>query len=220
MSNFTQDLPYELKLQFFSSEGEGAAGGGQGTGSTGAGAGEGGAAAGGDGTGGEQGAGAGEGTGSGEGAGSGTGEGAGASGTETKAWWEDQGFADEKAAREALKAAKDYQESQKTAAEKAKEALEAEKTKAAKAQAETAALQAKFAAVKLGVKDTSLDDVIGLAKAKSKNGTVTEKEIKAVLDAYPGAFVKPEGRFGTGGSGSSGGKALNLHDAIAERYAK
>lgn len=134
----------------------------------------------------------------------------------TPDWWAGLGFDSLEAATESLKAAKEFSDSQKTASEKAAEkAAEAEK-RASGLEAQLDAMKLQTEALKLGVRETAVSDVINLANAKSKNGKATEKEIKAILEAYPNVFTKPEGHFGADG-GKPSDKPLTMHSALAER---
>ncbi|KPJ22128.1 hypothetical protein AKK44_06190 [Streptococcus phocae] len=95
------------------------------------------------------------------------------------------GFDDANSAQEALKAYRNWQESQKSEAEKQLEVLAAKDKELEEVLASNKALNAKLAAVSLGVNADSIDDVIALSERLVDDDTSIENAIKKVLDKYP-----------------------------------
>ncbi|MBC1459066.1 hypothetical protein [Listeria newyorkensis] len=95
----------------------------------------------------------------------------------------DLGVENEDALKEQMKAYKEFQDSQKTEADKQAEALQAAQDEATRISNESAAKDWQIAALKNGVTDDSLSDVIALAeKLDEKDPT---KAIQTVLEKYP-----------------------------------
>ena len=87
--------------------------------------------------------------------------------------------------KEELKAYNEWKESQKTEEEKKNEALtNAEKARLA-AEEKATALEAKVTCLSKGVKTTSVDDVVILAKAMVTDEVTIEQAIDKVLEKYP-----------------------------------
>ncbi|CAW92163.1 hypothetical protein [Streptococcus equi] len=95
------------------------------------------------------------------------------------------GFDDADSAQEALKAYRDWQESQKSEAEKQAEVLAAKDKELEEALANNKALNAKLAAMSLGVNVDSIDDVIALSERLVTDEISIDDAIKKVLDKYP-----------------------------------
>ncbi|MEN4254238.1 hypothetical protein R2595_08590, partial [Streptococcus pyogenes] len=93
----------------------------------------------------------------------------------------DLGFDDVESAKDALKAFKEWQESQKSESEKQTEILNAKDKELEEARANNKALNAKLAAMSLGVNAESIDDVIALSERLVTDETSIEDAIKTVL---------------------------------------
>ena len=95
------------------------------------------------------------------------------------------GFEDFDNAKEGIAKFKEWQESQKTEAQRQTEELENARKQLEQFNSEKFKLEAQLEALKAGVNQDSLDDVILLAKAKvSKEVSITEA-IKQTLEKYP-----------------------------------
>lgn len=97
----------------------------------------------------------------------------------------DLGFDDVESAKDALKAFQEWKESQKSESEKQTEILNAKDKELEEARAINKALNAKLAAMSLGVKAESIDDVIALSERLVTDETSIEDAIKTVLGKYP-----------------------------------
>ncbi|HHJ7417416.1 hypothetical protein [Streptococcus pyogenes] len=97
----------------------------------------------------------------------------------------DLGFDDVESAKDALKAFKEWQESQKSESEKQTEILNAKDKELEEARANNKALNAKLAAMSLGVNAESIDDVIALSERLVTDETSIEDAIKTILGKYP-----------------------------------
>ncbi|RQW65473.1 hypothetical protein DUK53_16100 [Listeria sp. SHR_NRA_18] len=95
----------------------------------------------------------------------------------------DLGVDSEDALQQQLKAYKDFQDSQKTEADKQAEALQAAQDEANRISSESAAKDWQIAALKNGVTDDYLSDVIALAEKLEEKDPA--KAVKAVLEKYP-----------------------------------
>lgn len=90
----------------------------------------------------------------------------------------DLGFDDVESAKDALKAFKEWKESQKSESEKQTEILNAKDKELEEARANNKALNAKLAAMSLGVNAESIDDVIALSERLVTDETSIEDAIK------------------------------------------
>ncbi|HEP1387787.1 TPA: hypothetical protein ACUBUW_001778 [Streptococcus pyogenes] len=97
----------------------------------------------------------------------------------------DLGFDDVESAKDALKAFQEWQESQRSESEKQTEILNAKDKELEEARANNKALNAKLAAMSLGVNAESIDDVIALSERLVTDETSIEDAIKTVLGKYP-----------------------------------
>ncbi|AEQ24913.1 phage protein [Streptococcus pyogenes] len=97
----------------------------------------------------------------------------------------DLGFDDVESAKDALKAFQEWQESQRSESEKQTEILNAKDKELEEARANNKALNAKLAAMSLGVNAESIDDVIALSERLVTDETSMEDAIKTVLGKYP-----------------------------------
>ncbi len=97
----------------------------------------------------------------------------------------DLGFDDVESAKDALKAFQEWQESQRSESEKQTEILNAKDKELEEARANNKALNAKLAAMFLGVNAESIDDVIALSERLVTDETSMEDAIKTVLGKYP-----------------------------------
>ncbi len=97
----------------------------------------------------------------------------------------DLGFDDVESAKDALKAFQESQESQRSESEKQTEILNAKDKELEEARANNKALNAKLAAMSLGVNAESIDDVIALSERLVTDETSIEDAIKTVLGKYP-----------------------------------
>lgn len=97
----------------------------------------------------------------------------------------DLGFDDVESAKDALKAFQEWQESQKSESEKQTEILNAKDKELEEARANNKALNAKLAAMSLGVNAESIDDVIALSERLVTDETSIEDAIKTILGKYP-----------------------------------
>ncbi|QBX14817.1 hypothetical protein Javan157_0023 [Streptococcus phage Javan157] len=97
----------------------------------------------------------------------------------------DLGFDDIESVKDALKAFQEWQESQKSESEKQTEILNAKDKELEEARANNKALNAKLAAMSLGVNAESIDDVIALSERLVTDETSIEDAIKTVLGKYP-----------------------------------
>lgn len=97
----------------------------------------------------------------------------------------DLGFDDVESAKDALKAFQEWQESQRSESEKQTEILNAKDKELEEARANNKALNAKLAAMSLGVNAESIDDVIALSERLVTDETSMEDVIKTVLGKYP-----------------------------------
>lgn len=97
----------------------------------------------------------------------------------------DLGFDDVESAKDALKAFQEWQESQRSESEKQTEILNAKDKELEEARANNKALNAKLAAISLGVNAESIDDVIALSERLVTDETSIEDAIKTVLGKYP-----------------------------------
>lgn len=99
--------------------------------------------------------------------------------------FKDLGFDDVESAKDALKAFQEWKESQKSESEKQTEILNAKDKELEEARANNKALNAKLAAMSLGVNAESIDDVIALSERLVTDETSIEDAIKTVLGKYP-----------------------------------
>lgn len=108
----------------------------------------------------------------------------------------DLGVEDEDALKEQMKAYQEFKDSQKTEADKQAEALQAAQDEANRISSESAAKDWQIAALKNGVTDDSLSDVIALAEKLEEKDPA--KAVKAVLEKYPffGNETKPSKNTG------------------------
>ncbi|MBS4456117.1 hypothetical protein [Tuanshanicoccus lijuaniae] len=97
----------------------------------------------------------------------------------------DLGFEDAEAAKNALKAYQDWQESQKSEAEKQSEALKSKEEALSNADNRIKSLEAENAALKQGVNADSVEDVVALAERLVNDETTIDQAIQKVLDKYP-----------------------------------
>lgn len=97
----------------------------------------------------------------------------------------DLGFDDVESAKDALKAFQEWKESQKSESEKQTEILNAKDKELEEARAINKALNAKLAAMSLGVNAESIDDVIALSERLVTDEISIEDAIKTVLGKYP-----------------------------------
>lgn len=97
----------------------------------------------------------------------------------------DLGFDDVESAKDALKAFQEWKESQKSESEKQTEILNAKDKELEEARANNKALNAKLAAMSLGVNAESIDDVIALSERLVTDETSIEDAIKTSLGKYP-----------------------------------
>ncbi|WP_029188599.1 hypothetical protein [Streptococcus suis] len=103
----------------------------------------------------------------------------------------DLGFADVESAKEAMKAYKDWQESQKTEADKQTELLASKDKELALALDANKRLEAKLSALTQGVNADSVDDVIALSERLVNEDTTIDEAIKQVVGKYPQFATTP-----------------------------
>lgn len=95
------------------------------------------------------------------------------------------GIDDFESAKEGLQKFKEYQESQKSEAEKKEEALKAKDEEINSIRSKHDSLLAENSALKLGVKEEFLEDVITLARAKVTDEVTIDTAMKDVISKYP-----------------------------------
>lgn len=125
-----------------------------------------------------------------------------------------------------LNTVKEAEEANKSDLEKANEQLESKNTTISELENTVKTLQATNAALGLGVKTDSVDDVIALATRQVDDETDIDQAIKNVIEKYPNfsetAEVEKNGEqkkpsIFTGGNPASGGKES---DAFNEAFGK
>ena len=128
--------------------------------------------------------------------------------------------------KEVLNTVKEAEEANKSDLEKANEQLESKNTTISELENTVKTLQATNAALGLGVKADSVDDVIALATRQVDEETDIDQAIKNVIEKYPNfsetAEVEENGEqkkpsIFTGGNPASGGKES---DAFNEAFGK
>ncbi|WP_281659120.1 hypothetical protein [Halobacillus sp. Cin3] len=120
-------------------------------------------------------------------------------------------------AKEGMKKFREWQDSQKTEAEKKEEALNNLERDKGTLSKENNSLKAQLSAVRSGVKDESIEDVVALAERQVTEDTSMEEAIKQVVEKYPSFKNSDDGEekpsFTTGqhqkqGSGDAFAKTL------------
>lgn len=120
-------------------------------------------------------------------------------------------------AKEGMKKFREWQDSQKTEAEKKEEALNNLEKEKGTLSKENNSLKAQLSAVRAGVKDESIEDVVALAERQVNEDTSMEEAIKQVVEKYPSFKNSDDGEgkpsFTTGqhqkqGSGDAFAKTL------------
>lgn len=95
------------------------------------------------------------------------------------------GVEDFENAKDGLVKFREWQENQKTEQEKQEEALEELKKSKTSLSNENESLKAQLAALKQGVVNEAIEDVVALAERLVKEDTNIDEAIKQVLDKYP-----------------------------------
>lgn len=124
-----------------------------------------------------------------------------------------------------LQTVKEAEEANKTDLEKKDELLATKDTTISELQETVNTLTATNAALGLGVKSDSVDDVIALATRQVNDDTDINQAIKNVIDKYPNFSETAEAdeeenkpNIFTGGNPSSGGKENDVFAAAFNKY--
>ncbi len=143
-----------------------------------------------------------------------------------KSMLKELGFADEKAAKEAMTKYNEWVASQKTEAEKTQEKLTAAANAQSAAEARATLAENKVEIMKAGGKASSVDDIMAMISVRVDDKTDFSTALEAVKKAYPSFFTADgSGDTGTGGSlnrqnNNKGNTAQGIGARLAQNRAK
>lgn len=143
-----------------------------------------------------------------------------------KSMLKELGFADEKAAKEAMTKYNEWVASQKTEAEKTQEKLTAAANAQSAAEARATLAENKVEIMKAGGKAASVDDIMAMISVRVDDKTDFSTALEAVKKAYPSFFTADgSGDTGTGGSlnrqnNNKGNTAQGIGARLAQSRAK
>lgn len=144
-----------------------------------------------------------------------------------KSMLKELGFADEKAAKEAMTKYNEWLASQKTEAEKTQEKLTAAANAQSAAEARASLAENKVEIMKAGGKAASVDDIMAMISVRVDDKTDFSAALEAVKKAYPSFFTNADGSGDTGTGGSlnrqnnnKGNTAQGIGARLAQSRAK